>query len=90
MLREVKYLLSLGINVPETARNLYSRSETFRKLVGNLELITNLYNKTLEDLLEVERPLFEDKLKELDSVLERGLTSISWNSHKIEDYIAEV
>jgi hypothetical protein len=38
----------------------------------------------------VERPLVEKKLEAIDASLQKGLTNLNWNSHRINDYIAEV
>ena len=90
LLREVKYFLLLGIEVPETAMKLYLRAETLRQQTGNLDLIVVTYNYILRSLLDVERPLVEKKLEAIDAALQKGLTTLNWNAHKINDYIAEV
>jgi dynein heavy chain len=90
LLREVKYFLQLEIQVPENALQVYSRGEAFRLQTGNLQLICYLYNDILATLLDVERPLVSNKLYTIDAALAKGLHSLNWNSHKIEDYISEV
>jgi len=90
LLREVKYFLQLEIEVPENALTVYSRGEAFRQQTGNLELICFLYNGILSTLLEVETPLVAKQLRTIDAALDKGLNSLNWNSHKIEDYISEV
>eukprot|EP00898_Chlorokybus_atmophyticus_P007698 jgi/Chlat1/792/Chrsp104S01257 len=90
LLREVKYFLLLGIEVPESALRVYKRAETFRQQTGNLELIVNTYNGVLVSLLPVEKPLVERKLEAADGALMKGLRTLSWNSHKIEEYITDV
>lgn len=50
VLREVKYLkFQQQQAMPNSAESLFSQNETFRKFVGNLELIVGWYN-------EVSRP----------------------------------
>ena len=44
LLREVKYFLQLGLEVPDTAMAIYKKAEVFRTQTGNLELIVNKYN----------------------------------------------
>lgn len=90
LLREVKYFLQLEIEVPESALKVYERAEAFRQQTGNLELISHLYNDILCTLLDVERPLVASKLEAIDENLTKGLDHLNWNSHKIEEYIAEV
>ena len=46
VLREVKYLnFQHQKDIPTSAENLFSQYETFRKFVGNLELIVGWYNE---------------------------------------------
>lgn len=46
VLREVKYLTIQGQeDIPESAAGVFANSETFRKFVGNLDLIVSWYNK---------------------------------------------
>ncbi|KAB1266021.1 Dynein heavy chain 17; axonemal [Camelus dromedarius] len=47
VLRDVKYLnFQQQKEIPSSAENLYSQYETFRKFVGNLELIVGWYDET--------------------------------------------
>jgi len=39
LLREVKYLLLLNIEIPERASLLYKKVDTYRQQTGNLEII---------------------------------------------------
>lgn len=50
---------------------------------GNLDLIVNLYNQILQTLLDVEKPLVQQKMDNIDKVLQRGLVHMNWKSHTI-------
>ena len=89
LLREVKYFLSLGVTVPEAALAIYRNEETFRVQTGNLDLIVNLYNHILKTLLDVERPLVQQKMSNIDKVLQKGLKHMNWKSHTIGDFITQ-
>jgi dynein heavy chain len=53
VLREVKYLTIQGQqDVPPSAAEVFSQSETFRKYVGNLDLIVSWYNQVQDRTLE--------------------------------------
>ena len=39
LLREVKYFLLLGFEAPQAALEIYEHAETFRKHMGNLDLV---------------------------------------------------
>ena len=50
--------------------------------------IVNIYNNMLGTLLEVERPLLQAKLDDIDKVLQKGLKHLNWKSHAINDFVA--
>ena len=87
LLREVKYFLILKLDVPDTAMAIYKRAEHFRTQTGNLDLIVNKYNWVLENLLEVERPLVQQQLTDIDTYVEKGIKQLNWKSHGINDFI---
>ena len=62
LLREVKYLKLLEIELPERASKLYDKVSVYRTQTGNLELCVNMYNDILATLLPVEKPLLADKI----------------------------
>lgn len=68
LLREVKYFIQLGLNVPEAALAVYRRAETYRKHVGNLELIVNMCNAMESSIISVERPLLKVRAHEGDFI----------------------
>lgn len=69
LLREVKYLLILDINVPERAQTLYEKVNVYRSQTGNLEIIVNMYNDILATLLPVEKPLLADRIERINKNL---------------------
>ena len=89
LLREVKYFLLLGLNVPDTALEIYQQVETFRRWTGNMDLIVNMNNDVLRILLPVERPLVQPYLTKFDTVMERGLSVMNWKSTGIMEFIAD-
>jgi dynein heavy chain len=90
LLREVRYFMLQGVEIPPGAAQVFKRSETLRQQTGNLELVAGLYNNAQRVLLAVERPLVERKLENVDAALERGQTVLNWNSPKVDEYIQEV
>lgn len=59
---------------------MYSRNETFHKFCANLDLTVAWYNKVRETLLDVEFPLVEGQLLNIDNQLEQAEKSLNWNS----------
>lgn len=87
LLREVKYLQILDIDVPERASTLYLKVNTYRSQTGNLEIIVNMYNDILATLLPVEKPLLADRIEKMNKSLQPGIENLKWNSANIEPYI---
>jgi len=87
-LREIKYLTQLQIPVPSTAFEVSQSSETFRRWVGSLENIVNLYNCVLTEILPAERPLIAPYLMKVDKLVRAGIEDINWKSEGIDIFIA--
>ena len=62
LLREVKYLKLLNLDVPETASKLFEKVDTYRRQVVSLELIIQNYNKIVTCLNDVEEPLVKKRI----------------------------
>lgn len=89
LLREVKYFLLLGLDIPEDALEIYKRAEVFRRQTGNLELIVDMYNTIHSNLLPVEKPLVKGYLERMDQVLSKGIKALNWKSHGIDVFLKE-
>lgn len=50
------------------------------KFCANLDLTVAWYNKVRETLLDVEFPLVEGQLQNIDNQLEQAEKSLNWNS----------
>ena len=88
LLREVKYFLMLKIEVPESAMQIFQKNETYRQQTGNLELIVNIYNSMLATFLDVERPLLQAKMEDIDKFLQKGLKHLNWKSMAINEFVS--
>ena len=89
LLRETKYFLLLNLEVPESAMSIFEMAETYRQQTGNLDLIVNIYNSILETVLDVERPLIQQKLDNIDKVLLKGQTRLNWKATGINEFIQQ-
>lgn len=87
LLREVKYFLLLGIDVPEFALELNEKEKMFRNWRGKLQLCVNNYNTMMTSMLPVECPLVKNHIDKIHSVIETGLTLLTWKSHGIDNFI---
>ena len=89
LLREVKYFLLLGLEVPMSALEVYKKAETFRRQTGNLDLIVQMYNQMMKEMLPVEAPLLKAQLAKIDQTLQRGVAEINWKSQLIDGFLGE-
>lgn len=90
LLREVRYMSALQVDAPEAAANIYSKSDVFRGYIFQLDHISGMYNGILTGVLDVERPLIQEKIKKIDQEIERALTTLNWKSEGIAEYINAV
>ncbi|CAK9075362.1 unnamed protein product, partial [Durusdinium trenchii] len=90
LLREVRFFLIYGMEVPPEALTIYNMVDTYRTWTSQLDHIVGLYNSVLTDLLPVEEPLLEDRILKMDNALAPGLTELKWSREdQIPDFIAE-
>jgi len=89
LLREVKYLLLLDIQVPDRAKAIFENVNTYRMQTGKLDLIVEMYNNILATLLPVEKPLLADKIIKMSKALQPGIDHLKWNSDKIDPFISQ-
>ncbi|XP_053308775.1 dynein axonemal heavy chain 9 [Spea bombifrons] len=91
VLREVKYLQNLRMEtIPKEAEDIFTAKESYRKFTANLELMANWYNKILKTILEVEYPLVEEQLKDIDIHLKNAEETLNWKALGVWEYIQEV
>lgn len=74
--------------IPETAAAMFSSREFYRQLVANLELMANWYNKVITTLLEVEFPLVEEELQNIDLCLRAAEETLSWKTEGKKEQLA--
>ena len=91
LLREVKYLEMLKEEsrvIPEKAAAVFEQNETYRKYLQNLDVTVHLYNSIRETVLDVEYPLIEGQLNDIDVQLEQAISELNWTSESnIRDFI---
>ena len=67
-------------DIPNSAAELYTNNDTFREYVNHLDFIVDRYNKVRKTVLEVEYPLIEGQLEEIDIQLEKAEESLNWQN----------
>ncbi|XP_057572498.1 dynein axonemal heavy chain 9 [Hippopotamus amphibius kiboko] len=91
VLKEMSYLQPRQMtHIPETAAAVFSAREFYRQLVAHLELMANWYNKVMKTLLEVEFPLVQEELQNIDLCLRAAEETLSWKTEGIWDYVIQI
>uniref|UniRef100_A0A8C2C803 AAA+ ATPase domain-containing protein n=1 Tax=Cyprinus carpio TaxID=7962 RepID=A0A8C2C803_CYPCA len=86
VLREVKYLEAREAEViPDMAADVYSNRELLWQYVANLELATSWYNKVMSTVLEVEMPLIQSQLTDIDAKFKEAEENLCWTSQGRDD-----
>ena len=67
-------------HIPEMAAAMFSSREFYRQLVAHLELTATWYNKVTKTLLEVEFPLVQEELQDIDLRLRAAEETLSWKT----------
>ena len=87
LLKEVKYLKILDMEIPQEADEAFKKNDKFRTQISGLENIKALYNNIILQLNEVEKPMVQNKLNKVEKELEPGLTELTWEqSDKIDKF----
>ncbi|XP_047613273.1 dynein axonemal heavy chain 9 isoform X3 [Phacochoerus africanus] len=91
VLKEMSYLQPQQMKyIPKTAAAMFSSREFYRQLVANLELTANWYNKVMTTLLEVELPLVEKELQNIDLCLRAAEETLNWKTEGVWDYVIHI
>ena len=104
LLKEVKYLKILNMDIPENAELAFKKNSKFREQISNLENIKAKYNHIITELNEVERPMLEAKIQRVEMLLLPALgqkkedpanpnkvANITWENEKeITDFYTKV
>ncbi|XP_071659244.1 dynein axonemal heavy chain 9-like [Patagioenas fasciata] len=91
VLRELSYLSGSRLGaIPPTAAEIYSSKESYRQLAANLELMVNRYNKVLKTVLEVEYPLIQEQLWDINLKLKKAEETLNWKMEGVWDHISMV
>ena len=81
VLREVKYLeIRNEEKIPDSAAAIHQRNESLRNFVTNLDTAVMLYNKVRTSVLEVEFPLIERQVADIDNKLKEAENTLNWNT----------
>ncbi|KAM9316607.1 uncharacterized protein PAF06_007656 [Gastrophryne carolinensis] len=84
LIEETKWMLRLGIHVPEAAVQAYHQADRFKMYQSNLQDVVSKYIKIQSTIPENFAVLFTPHLDAVNSQFQPGLSMLSWSSVNIE------
>lgn len=78
LLKEVKYFLQFGYQIPNNAQDIYDKADQYRDYVWTLDEIVFMYNIIQSELNVVERPLVAKNIDSMDESLKPGTDVLTW------------
>ncbi|XP_044146080.1 dynein axonemal heavy chain 5-like isoform X2 [Bufo gargarizans] len=84
LIEETKWMLRLGIRVPETALLAFHQAEKFKMYRSNLEGVVKEYGRIQQEIPENFAVLFSPHLEQVNHQFQPGLSTLSWSSVNIE------
>ncbi|KAH7825191.1 dynein haevy chain 4, outer dynein arm beta [Monocercomonoides exilis] len=90
LLREVRYLKSVNVGVPQTAEEIYAQTAVFQKYTGTLSTVVERYNWMVDNMLHEEEPLIRAQLDQATQELEPGFQELNWKSPGVEAFLSQV
>ena len=90
LIRETKCLARLGLEIPKEAAILAQREEVLKHHYQDLSQLMEKNKQLRENIKPPFEGLLAPKFQRLNDVIKPGLTSITWTSLTIDDYVDTV
>mgnify|MGYP003961386239 CR=1 FL=1 len=90
LIRETKWLLRMGIDVPTSAIAVLQQEQKFKKYFNDLTFIVNEVERIKGMIIPVTEELMKPMILSLEQKIKPGLLILTWSSMNIENYIARV
>ena len=90
LIRETQCLARLGLEIPKEAISLAQREESLKKYYQDLTQLVEKNKQLRESIKQPFEALLAPKIHRLNDVIKRGLTSITWTSLTIDDFVKTV
>ncbi|XP_056421918.1 uncharacterized protein LOC130362045 isoform X2 [Hyla sarda] len=87
MIEETKWMLRLGIRVPEAALLAFHQAEKLKLYRSNLEDVAKEYGRIQQAIPENFAVLFSAHLEKVNHQFQPGLSTLSWSSVNIEGFL---
>ena len=90
LLQETKKMMELTLEVPQAAQTLALIEPRLKKHEGFVVQMIDDYKTIIDSIPEKLLPLLSPALRKVDVVMDTGLTSLSWTSVNLDEYVAGV
>ena len=87
LIRETKCLQRIGIEVPESAKMILLQEEKFKTYYFKLSFALKEQERILGLVMPVMRPLLKAHIESLDSLIQPGISLLTWQSMNIDGYL---
>ncbi|XP_064629693.1 uncharacterized protein LOC135488785 isoform X2 [Lineus longissimus] len=90
LIQEAKWLLRLGISIPESAHVVLRQEGRFKNYKDHLELVLKDFDIVCSDIPECFVELFAHHIDAVKMNLQPGLSTLAWNSMNIDAFLHQV
>ncbi|UJR23298.1 hypothetical protein I4U23_026313 [Adineta vaga] len=90
LIRETQCLARLGLEIPKEAILLAQREDVLKKYYQNLIQLVEKNKQLREKVKQPFEALLAPKIHRLNDIIKPGLTSITWTSLNIDDFVMTV
>ncbi|KAI9015067.1 dynein heavy chain and region D6 of dynein motor-domain-containing protein [Gaertneriomyces semiglobifer] len=88
LIKETRHMSRLGLEVPESVRNISLKELYYKELYNGLVSILKSKKRVLDKVTNVLRRAMVPHIDELDRTLQPGLTALTWTSLNLDSYLA--
>ncbi|KAK7114139.1 dynein axonemal heavy chain 5-like isoform X2 [Littorina saxatilis] len=90
MIRETECMARLGLEIPPAAKMMRARQTEFKTLYNGLMMMLEENKRVRNKIPAAFEALMGLHIAKLDDIIEPGLTTLSWSSTQISEYISKV
>ena len=88
LIRETKCLQRIGVEVPDSAKMVLLQEDKFKSYYNRLSFVLKEYDRVVQQLIPVIRPLLRRQLDDLEGKLRIGMDGdLTWTSMSIDGYL---
>lgn len=90
LFQESKWLLRLGIDIPQSARELMAQEKKFKQYKSNLDMLLRSYKEVLRKIPHHLLDLYEQHIRQTLDLCNPGCFILTWNSLNIDSFLKTV